>query len=652
MISYRLGGAALLLVVAACGGGEGGQTALPAATLLTPQNSNHQGARFSPDGSRVAYWTPGDSGWNLVVARADLSAPRTVSTQNVQQWGIVWAPDSRQLGFGASNGTSTDIMVVASDSGDARHLTNAPGTEVPVSWHPRNNTMTYVASGQGGTIRGYFLDLATGKSAPIPGDPLNNIAIWSKDGSHLGLAHFSGLASIWVADSAGGGQKKLTPEGQEADLQWSPDGTEVAYVSRRTGTGDIWVAPVDGGAPRQLTRDIRDDSSPRWSPDGKWIGFISQRGRQTDVWVVPSAGGTEVRITDDVADEGNLQWVGNTNVLAYHTGVAGQAIWAISIADGKERRLTPDSLRVVNPFPSPDGKEVAFQVLRGGGVSDIQVMPLAGGPSRTLVEGGWYNFNANWSPDGKNIAFLSNRTGKVEVWVIPAAGGESRQLSTISTDANNIEQWSPDSRDLYFMSSHDAAPFNDVWKVPVSGGEPVRVTKTGSVTSLAVSLVSPEIYVTSVGGKGGASSLGRVQPDGSIQTVWDKSDVPAGISWLGLTPKGDTIAINARLPGGGIGSYLVSTRTGGSRQVLGKGEQIGDYSFDGRWLAYWIGTATVDIGLIDMKDGSTRRLTTSPESEVSYWWTSDNKTIVFARQSQKRRIATVDLTALLAGSAR
>jgi TolB protein len=644
MTRIRCGAIGLLLVLSACGGEAGPK--LPVATFLSPENVNHQGSRFSPDGSRVAYWAPGSDGWDLIVAHGDLSSPRTVSSQNIQQWGIVWSPDSKQLAFGASSGSSTDIMVVSADSGEARHLTQAGGTEVPVAWHPRGNIMSYIATGQGGTIRGFFLDLASGQTNAIPGNPLNNIAAWSPDGSQLALAPFQGNASMWVADSVGGNQRQLTPEGLESAFQWSPDGKEIAYVSRRTGTGDIWVTPVAGGAPRQLTRDIRNDLSPVWSPDGKWIAFVSQRGRQTDLWVVPAAGGAEIRVTDDAAEEGNIQWVGKSEVLAYHTGIAGQAIWTISVEDGKERRLTADSLRVVNPFPSPDGKEVVYQVLRGGGVSDLQVMPMAGGAARTLVEGTWNNFGPNWSPDGKFIVFLSNRSGNVDLWVVSAAGGEPRQLTDFSTDENNPE-WSRDGAFVYFMSSHDAAPFSDVWKVPVAGGAPVRMTKTGTVNALAVSLVSADVFVQSVSGNAGQTILGKVLPEGKIQTLWDKGNV-TGISWLGLTPKGDSIAINAQLPGGGVGSYLLSTRTGQGRQVLGKGDQIGDFSFDGRWLAYWMGTATLDIGLIDMKDGSTRQLTTSPESEVSYWWTADNKTIVLARQSQRRRIATVDLTKLLA----
>jgi TolB protein len=643
MTGIRCGAIGVLLVLSACGGETASK--VPVARFLSPENVNHIASRFSPDGSRVGYWTPGENGWDLIIARGDLGSPRTVSAGNIQTWGIVWSPDNKQLAFGSSAGASTDIMVVSADSGEARHLTTAGGTEVPVFWHPRGDRMTYIATGQGGTIRGYFLDLASGQTTAIPGNPLNNIAAWSPDGSQLALAPFQGNASMWIADSAGGNQRQLTTEGLESGFQWSPDGKEIAYVSRRTGTGDIWVAPVAGGAPRQLTRDIREDNSPRWSPDGKWIAFISQRGRQTDLWVVPAGGGTEVRVTDDVAEEGNPQWVGTSEVLAYHTGITGQALWAISV-DGKERRLTADSLRIAGPFPSPDGKEVVYQVLRGGGVSDLQVMPLAGGAARTLVQGTWFNGGPNWSPDGKFIVFQSDRSGNVDLWVVPAPGGEPKQLTDFSTDEFN-PQWSRDGAFVYFTSTHDAAPFSDVWKVPVAGGPPIRITKAGTVNGLAVSLVSPDVFVQSVSGSAGQTVLGKVLPDGKIQTLWDKGNVTS-ISWLGLTPKGDSIAINAQLPGGGIGSYLLSTRTGQGHQVLGKDVQIGDFSFDGRWLAYWVGTATVNIHVIDMKDGSTRRLTNSPENENTYWWTADNKTIVSARQSQRRRIATVDLTKLFA----
>src|ERR1043166_3492377 len=157
-------------------------------------------------------------------------------------------------------------------------------------------------------------------------------------------------------------------------------------------------------------------------------------------------------------------------------------------------RSTPDTVRTGQIFPSPDGKEVVYEVLRGGGVSDLQLMPMAGGAPRTLVAGSSINTRANWSPDGKSITYLANRAGNSDVWVAAASGGEPRQLTSWPTNEGDV-QWAPDGSAVYFTSDHDAAPFNDVWKVAAAGGEPTRVTKAGNITGLAVSLVSNDVFV-------------------------------------------------------------------------------------------------------------------------------------------------------------
>jgi Tol biopolymer transport system component len=208
-------------------------------------------------------------------------------------------------------------------------------------------------------------------------------------------------------------------------------------------------------------------------------------------------------------------------------------------------------------------------------------------------------------------------------------------------------QWSPDGSTIYFTSRQDAGPFSDLWKVPAAGGTPTRITHTGTINGLAVSLVSSDIMVLSEGGKEGRTVLARVTPNGKLEPIWDQSNV-TGFSWFGFTPKGDSLAINAELPDGVNGSYLISTKTGRGRQVLGKGDQAGDFSRDGRWLAYWTGTARLAIAVMDMKDGSTHQLTKSAENDASYWWTADHDTIVFTRQAQRRRMAVVDLKDFLA----
>ena len=643
-----------LLVVSACAkGGEGG-SGLPAVTLLTPDGANHQASHFSPDGSRVAYWAAGAKGWDFMAAKADLSEPRTLVPGTPGGNGpnpALWSPDGRFLAFASSAASLLDVAVVPADSGAERRLTDAPGLEIPIQWHPAGDRFGYIATAAGGTFRSFVVALASGVSSPLLAETRPALGLWSPDGSRLAIQVVAGGSNtIWLADSTGANPKQLTSEGQEnlgGDVTpWSPDGSELLYTSRRTGTGDIWVLPVDGGKPRQLTRDVRDDNSPVWSADGKWVAFISTRGQQTDVWVVPAAGGTELRVTDDVAGEDGLQWVGNSHRLAFHTGATASGLWALTVADGKERRITPDSIRVGGFDVSPDGTEVVYQVLRGGGVSELVVVPLAGGTPRTLVTGSAENSDPDWSPDGKSLLFTSNRSGNQDIWVVSSSGGEPRQLTNWPTNERNGE-WMADGSAVYFVSDHDASPFSDVWKVPPTGGEPTRVTRIGSVNSVSVSRTSPDVFVSTIGGRAGQFVLSKLLPDGKLQTLWDKSNV-FGVSHFGLMAHGDTLAVTPELPGGGgFGSYLISTKTGQGRQILGKNEGAGDFSRDGTQLVYAFGAPNQDLGLYNVKDGSTRRLTNTPENENAHWWTSDGKTLVIHRSVQRRRIATVDLARLL-----
>jgi Tol biopolymer transport system component len=454
-----------------------------------------------------------------------------------------------------------------------------------------------------------------------------------------------GSSTLWAADGAGANPKQLTTEGQEFPADWSPDASEGLYISRRTGTGDIWVLPMDGGKPRQLTRDVRDDYSPVWSPDGKWVAFGSNRGRQTDLWVVPAAGGTELRVTDDAAEEGGPRFIGKSNRIAFTVNSVVSALWAITVADGKERQITPDSIRVGSFRVSPDGKEVVYSVLRGGGVSDLQVASLVDGTRRTLVAGTANNVVEGYSPDSKTVLFGSNRSGNQDVWSISAAGGEPRQLTNWPTQEQTAD-WAPDGSAVYFISNRDAK-IGDVWSVPAAGGEPTRVTTVGNVNNLAQSSTGPDLFVNLLGGRGGQLTLAKLRTGGTLQTLWDRSNVLTVVSQDGATPSGDSVVIYTAAPGGGQTNYLISTRTGQGREILGKGDVAGDFSPDGTMLSYNFGRPMADIGILNLKDGTTRRLTNTPENEAAYWWTRDSKTIVVSRRAPRARIATVDLTELL-----
>jgi len=640
--------------IAGCNsGGSAANGSLPPVTMLSSDSANHQAARFSPDGKRVFWWEPAGLSSQLWMAAADLSNPAKVPVTALGGGApLIWSPDGSKIAVGSSDSSLIQVAVFPAGGGAAQQLTKESGLGVPGGWNPDGNRISYIASAGagGGTFQTFVTSVSTPGRTPLVADEkVGYFGVWSPDGKHVAIGQFEGSKNtIWVADSAGRHTRQLTTDGFEvigaSEWVFSPDSKWIVYESRRTGTSDIWIVPVDSGAPKQLTHDIRNDWNPVWSPDGKWIAFLSDRGKQTDVWVVSVAGGQELRVTDDASGEEMMQWL-SPDKFAFLTGMGQSGIWSMSLADSSEKRLTPDSIRTGPPRLSPDGKQVAFRIERGGGQSDIALMPVAGGPMRTLVQGGNV-LNIQWSPDGSRIAYQSDRGGTIDIWVVDVAGGEPRQLENWpGTETQPV--WSADGTTIYFMADRDAR-LGDVWKVAAAGGEPVRVTKQGSFNGIAGRRGRPEVYGTIVNANG-VYAVVQVKADGSVADVWDKTNsFPADI-----TPTGDSLVIASGNKNAGGFSFLMipASGAGEARSLFKAGEGYMGMSDDGTQLLFTIPSGgTTDIAIMNRKDGTTRQLTKTPTDEVGAVMTPDGKTVLFQRSRTIRRIAIADLSKLLAGA--
>ena len=84
--------------------------------------------------------------------------------------------------------------------------------------------------------------------------------------------------------------------GLQTDPTLSPDGRFLAYASDRAGNFDIWVQPVAGGDPVQITKDPEPDTQPAWSPDGSTVVFRSEASGG-GLFLVPALGGPRRQLT-------------------------------------------------------------------------------------------------------------------------------------------------------------------------------------------------------------------------------------------------------------------------------------------------------------------------------------------------------------------
>ena len=251
-----------------------------------------------------------------------------------------------------------------------------------------------------------------------------------------------GDLDIFVINADGSGRANLTNSpGRDAVPAWSPEGSRVAFTSRRTGDSEILVMGDDGTAQLNLTNHPGSDQHPTWSPDGGRIAFGSDRDGQFDVWVMNADGSGVTNLSNNPTFDNYPDWSPDGALIAFHSDRTGQHdIWVMN-ADGSGQRDLSD-----NP-----------------GAADS-------GPA--------------WSPDGTRIAFVSDRDGNLEIFVMSADGSEQTQLTfTDPGGVNRWPAWSPDGGSVIFNSNRDGLGWN-LWRMELATGALTNLTEPFSGRSL------------------------------------------------------------------------------------------------------------------------------------------------------------------------
>jgi Tol biopolymer transport system component len=252
---------------------------------------------------------------------------------------------------------------------------------------------------------------------------------------------------VYVMDSNGGNRQRLI-EGQSGFLSapsWSPDGSQIAFVSDRDGTPDVWVVNSDGSEAVNITNEEAKDHSPAWSPDGEWIAFASVRDSlYWELYIMRPDGSDVQRLTwwEDASDL-SPSWSPDGTRLAFASKRDGNwEIYTMDRSGSNLVRLTDDPADDTNPAWSPDGSRIAFSSTRDG-FAEIYVMPVVGGQAVNVSNAPFSTEHGpTWSPDGGRIAFYSDQDGDWDIFVMASDGSDVVKLTGDNSN-DQVPAWRP-----------------------------------------------------------------------------------------------------------------------------------------------------------------------------------------------------------------
>jgi tricorn protease len=410
--------------------------ALLLATTWVPTTAQTQLLRF-PDlrGDRLVFTYAGDL-WTAPVSGG--TATRLTAHPGLELFAR-FSPDGSSIAFTGQYDGDEQVYVMPAAGGEPRQLTYYPargplaerwGYDHQVyGWTPDGQRILFRSFRDSWTLpaaRLYTVAAAGGPAEPLP-MPVAGSGAFSPDGRSIVYSpvfrdfrsekrYAGGQANRLVIFDLAANRATNVPAKTHAqrDAMWI--GSTVYYTSDESGTFNIYAHDPASGQTRQVT------NSTRW--DVRWPSADPATGR-----IVYEMGGT-------------------LHVLDTRTG----ASTAVSITvpnDGLAAR--PSRVAVGNQIAgyalSPKGERALFTA-RG----DVFTAPVEHGPTRNLTNtSSAHDKHARWSPDGSRIVFISDRSGEEEVWLVAQDGsGEPEQLTRGGGAFRYAPTWSADGSRIAF----------------------------------------------------------------------------------------------------------------------------------------------------------------------------------------------------------
>jgi Tol biopolymer transport system component/DNA-binding winged helix-turn-helix (wHTH) protein len=438
---------------------------------------------WSPDGRTIAFFrrvAPAKWALMLIPQRGGRERAFVLFDWSRAQDGVIpsvaWTPDSKWIVCPDLTGQHTfALFLISVETNEKRKLTNPEATltgDMAPSLSPDGGTLAFSRRGFGTDEADLYL-LHLGPGFRPLGEPqkaaLNNLynygSAWTADGREIvfGSSNIGPVnLGLWriLARKATAPTRLAFASDHASQPSISRLGNRLAYVVDRFDT-NIWRvtlgAPVGKPArPAPLISSTEPEEYPAYSRDGKRIAFMSKRSGAWEIWVCDADGSNPFQLTSLGGKFAfGLRWSPDDSTIAFTVDTERKSeIYAISVNGGKHRLLIADAGQW--PYWSRNGEWLYFVSIRDGR-AEISKRSFKRGEAVQITHNG--GDHPEESPDGKVIYFSKGWPNSLSVWRVPVGGGE--EVKVIDS-VHVLGQWMVGQRGIYFFSVADEQGHSDI----------------------------------------------------------------------------------------------------------------------------------------------------------------------------------------------
>jgi len=434
-------------------------------TLYSEKGHEVHPIDWSPDAGSILAFRELDKGFELtLISTADGSVRvlRSISSAvlfNDWYWQRAsFSPDGRFVAFSFMREGSPphgDLFLMTADGLNEVVVAGHPAKDRLLGWTPDGRSLVF-SSDRSGTWDMWSVHITGGKQQ---GEP----ELLKKDFDDSKVLGFAPDGSLYYMTYTSSGRlyngevdletgKVLVPPAPvttrytspTAQLTWSPDGSNLAYLSHPgpigPGNNILTIRSAATGEERFLSPRLNGVNQISWAPDGRSIIALGFTETGTGAYRID----TETSEITKLADEGVFARLCPDGKTLLFLG--GGGIRKRNLDTGEESEVVKtDAL----PYGlSPDGREVVFQV--DGAVKTVS---LNGGEPRELFRGlAAKYYGLGWTRDGRYIIARARNTASSEIWRVPAQGGTPLKLD-LSAPKLLFFALHPDNRRFAFSVS-------------------------------------------------------------------------------------------------------------------------------------------------------------------------------------------------------